>query len=384
MAKTFLNILAEEWALLFRHKGIVLILIGAPIFYSLFYPLPYQAAVVTEVSVWVSDADQTLASRRLVERLDAAPQLAVVRVTPTDAGRANALRDGEVQAYLDIPAGMQADLERGQSVTVAYGGSASNFLVYGTAARTMAQAIRAESDDWAERYRIEMLGNAVQAQARAEPLQLALTPLFNSDLSYLQYLVPGVYLFLVQQVLMLATGMHWGAQRERGDRSRPVRRFIAQTLIYGLHGMALVVYLFRWALPLEGVWPTLTGGQLLNFGTPFVLSAIWLGMVVSRPMQRMETPLLWLLPLSVPLLLLTGISWPAFAMADWVLPLADWLPATQAARTLLATAFMGVEASAGMAWLVAAFYGGLAITLRCVPGRDSAPALRPSTGETRA
>lgn len=376
------TLLKDEWRLLFGHTGIVLILIGAPLFYSLFYPLPYQAGVVTEVALWVSDADQTQASRRLIDRLDAAPQLSVRTVTATDAGRLLALRNGEVQAYVDIPAAYQADLEAGRSVTLAYGGSARNFLVYGTAARTLAQVIRAESDDWAQRYRIQLLGNAVQAQARAEPLQLALTPLFNSDLSYLQYLVPGVYLFLVQQVLMLAVGMHWGAQRERGSIDRPAARFLAQTLIYGIHGLALVLYLFRWALPLEGVWPALTGAQLLQFAVPFVLSAIWLGMIVSRPMRRLETPLLWLLPLSVPLLLMTGISWPEFAMATWLQPLTNGLPATQAALSLLGTAFMGASASAWTAWLLAACYGGLAITLRCVPGRENAPALRPSTDET--
>ena len=376
--------LKAEWALLFRYRGILLILIGAPLFYSLFYPLPYQAGVVTEVALWVVDADQSQASRRLIDRLDAAPQLRVTQITATDSGRADALIAGEVQAYLDIPAAMQADLERGEAVTLAYGGSASNFLVYGTAARSMAQVIRAESDLWAQPHRLQTLGNAVQAEARAEPLQLALTPLFNSDRSYLQYLVPGVYLFLVQQVLMLAVGMHWGAQRETGSLAKPWLGFVAQTLIYGVHGLALVLYLFRWALPLEGVWPALDGTQLFGFGLPFVLSAIWLGMMVSRPMQRLETPLLWLLPLSVPLLLLTGISWPHFAMADWLLPLTDWLPATQAAKALLGTAFMGVDASVWAPWLLALFYGGLAMALRCVPVRETAPALPRSTDERPA
>jgi len=376
--------LKAEWALLFRYRGILLILIFAPLFYSFFYPLPYQSSVVTEVGLWVVDADQSQASRRLIDRLDAAPQLRVDQVTATDAGRSEALVAGEVQAYLNVPAGMQADLERGEAITLAYGGSASNFLVYGTAARSMAQVIRAESDQWAQPHRLQTLGNAVQAQARAEPLQLALTPLFNSDRSYLQYLVPGVYLFLVQQVLMLAVGMHWGAQREEGSFAKPLYGFVAQTLIYGVHGLVLVLYLFRWALPLEGVWPALNGAQLFGFGLPFVLSAIWFGMIISRPMQRLETPLLWLLPLSVPLLLMTGISWPHFAMADWLLPLTDWLPATQAAKALLGTAFMGVDASAWGLWLLALFYGGLAMALRCVPVRETAPALPRSTDETPA
>ena len=381
---TFLHALKDELGILFKYRGILLVLIGAPLFYSLFYPLPYQEAQVREVALWVTDADRTQASRHLIDRLDATPSLSVVQVSSDEASLSDALHQGRAQAYIRLPEDMQADLERGEAVTVSYGAAAGNFLVYGTAARALAETIRAESDDWARRHLYETVDNAVQAEARAEPLQLALTPLFNSDRSYLQYLVPGVYLFLVQQVMMLAVGMHWGVQTETGRRPEPVGGFLAQTVIYGLHGLILVIALFKWGLPFQSVWPALTSADLVAYGLPFVLSSVWAGMIVSRFMTRLESPLVWLLPLSVPLLLLTGISWPLFAMADWLRPLSVLVPATLGSQALLGKAFMGAEPELWPLWAMAGLYGGLAMALRFGAARDNAPAPRPSTAGTPA
>lgn len=381
---TFWKALKNELGVLFSNRGILLVLIGAPLFYSMFYPLPYQQAQVQEVALWVTDVDQSSASRRLIDRFDATPRLNVVEVSTRDAERVEALKTGRAQAYVVLPEDMQADLLRGEAVTVAYGASAGNFLVYGTAARALAEAIRAESDVWAKRHLYESFDNAVQAEGRADPLQLALTPLFNSDRSYLQYLVPGVYLFLVQQVMMLVAGMHWGVQTETGQRPEPFSGFWAQTVIYALPGLLLVLGLFKWALPLQSVWPAVTSADLVMMGLPFVLSSIWAGMIVSRFMTRLESPMIWLLPLSVPLLLMTGISWPHFAMADWLQPLTQLVPATVGSQTLLSKAFMGADPGIGSIWAMAGVYGGLAMALRFGAARDTGPAHHRSTGETPA
>jgi len=381
---TVFTALKDELSLLFRYRGILLVLLGAPLFYSLFYPLPYQQAQVDEVTLWVHDADRSQASRHLIDRIDATPQLNVVGVSGGEPELRNALRQGRATAYLQLPASLQADLERGDAVTVSYGASAGNFLVYGTAARALAETIRAESDNWARRYLYESVDNAIQADARAEPLQLALTPLFNNNRSYLQYLVPGVYLFLVQQVMMLTVGMHWGAQTEIGRRPEPLSGFLAQTLIYGLHGQILIMALFKWGLPFQSVWPALTSLDMVIYGVPFVLASIWAGMIVSRFMTRLESPLVWLLPLSVPMLLMTGISWPHFAMADWLKPLTLLVPATLGSEALLGKAFMGADPEVWPLWALAGAFGGLAMALRFGAARDTAPVPRPSTVETPA
>ncbi len=78
-----------------RDFGLMLILVGAPIFYSFLYPLPYKNEIATSIPVAVVDQDASALSRTIVRNVAASPRLRLIATYPEIAAARQALVDGE-------------------------------------------------------------------------------------------------------------------------------------------------------------------------------------------------------------------------------------------------------------------------------------------------
>ncbi|EAR09194.1 ABC transporter permease [Reinekea blandensis] len=359
--KTFLREL--RW--LNRHPGALLILIGAPVLYAVFYPLPYQHAVVNHIPIIVWDAQQSATSRDWVSRLDAHPKLNVTQVRAGEPEEGIWLHGSEVQAFLHIPSETDRKLAHQQPVVVPYGGRADNFLVYSTAMKAIAQTLQEINLESAQNAFQAVEGNAIHAQALAQPIHLQINTLFNDNASYLQYLVPAVFLVIVQQVILIALGMHWGYRFEmQRPMGAPFSTWLAHVAIYLVNGLALILFFYRLILPWQGVYPSGNGLTILSVAVPFILAVIGFAMVISIGFKEQETAILWCLPLSVPFLLLAGASWPTFAMADWAQALAHWIPTTWGINAMLDVAFMDQAPNYQAGWGLAGLWLSLGLACR--------------------
>lgn len=372
--KTFI----QELMWLNRHRGALLILLGAPILYAFFYPLPYQHAVVDNIPLIVWDAQQSSTSRAWIHELDSHPKLHVVNVVAGDLDDELWRQQNTAQAFLLIPSTADERIAHQQQVTVPYGGKADNFLVYSTAMRAIAETLQNINQQSAQRSFVVLEGNEITATQLADPISLNITPLFNEHASYMQYLVPAVFILIVQQVIMIALGMHWGYRFEmKRPVGKPVAVWFAHIAIYLVTGLGLILFFFRLILPAQGVVMHGSGVQLLSVAIPFLLSVIGFAMVVSIGFREQETAIVWLLPLAVPFLLLAGASWPSFAMADWAQALAPWIPSTWGVNAVIDVAFMDHAPNYTIGWRNAFIWLSLALLLRALVG-EKQPVVAPS------
>jgi ABC-2 type transport system permease protein len=364
---------------LFRHKGALLILLGAPVLYAFFYPLPYQHAVVDNIPLIVWDEANSTNTRHWIQLLDAHPKLKVVERLPGEPNEQAWQTHKTAQAFVYFPADIDEKLAHQQPVHIAYGGKADNFLVYSEAMKAIALTL----SDINKQLSLETMyiedGNAITAQASAAPIETSVIEIFNGDASYIQYLVPAVFVLIVQQVLMIVLGMHWGY---RFELNRPVGNVLlvwnAHIVIYGLQGLALIAFFFRVILPWQGIPFVGDAFQLFRVSVPFVLAVIGFAMVVSVGFREQETSIIWLLPVSVPILLMAGVSWPTFAMQPWVQILASWVPSTWGVNAITDVAFLATEPDYFLGWRNAFVWLTLGLLLRQIFSGNSSVAA-PST-----
>jgi ABC-2 type transport system permease protein len=371
-----MNTLIQEISWLNRHRGALLILLGAPILYAFFYPLPYQHAVVDNIPLIVWDDQQSATSRDWIAQFDAHPKLRVIAVYPGEPDDIVWQQQTDAQAFLHIPNLADTRIAHQQQIVMAYGGKADNFLVYSTAMRAIAQTLQALNESYSEQAFLTLEGNGITAAQLADPIKLDITQLFNDNASYMQYLVPAVFLVIVQQVIMIALGMHWGYRFEmQRPLGHPVMVWLAHISIYLLSGLALIVFFYRIILPWQGVFIEGSGQQMLSVVTPFLLAVIGFGMVLSIGFREQESAIIWLLPLAVPFLLMAGASWPSFAMAPWVQTLAPWIPSTWGINALIDVAFMHHTPDYAVGWRNAFIWLSLGLLLRVlVVGKAQAAA----------
>jgi len=362
-------------ARILRDKGTLILLLLASVAYALFYPTPYLGQILRKLPIVVVDRDHTPLSRQLVRWLDASEAASV-------AGRANdlssaeeAVRAGTAGAILFIPRDFERHVQRREPAWVEAYADASYFLVYSTALRAINGVAGALSGGISVR-RFEASGlDESAALQRARPISFASWPLFNPIAGYGTFVVPAVFVLILQQTLLIGIGALRVAERAAdGGSPHPVwavlgGKVAAVLVIYIAHAAFMFGVVFHlYGFPMRAPWP-----DLVLFLIPYFAAATLLGLTIAGLFERPESSTVALAATSLPALFLSGISFPADVQAGWVRALAVLIPSTFGIRGFLQLAEMGarfdqtlgawgalwiqVAAYAGTAWLVLRFKG---------------------------
>ncbi|MGO4556943.1 ABC transporter permease, partial [Stenotrophomonas sp. 2YAF22] len=105
LRQTLLAVLCDRYA--------IVVMVGAVILYSFFYPAAYRHQVAGNLPVLVVDEDHSATSRELLRKLDSL-RVAHVVGQPADLQEARAqLETGHAEGIVLIPANLERDILRG-------------------------------------------------------------------------------------------------------------------------------------------------------------------------------------------------------------------------------------------------------------------------------
>ena len=335
---------------IFTDRGLILIAVAAIAIYSLVYPIPYSNQVLKETPILVVDQDNSALSRKLVRMADASELVSI-------AGQAQSLDEARqkvtanlASGVLVIPADFERRILRGSTVTVGLYADASYLLIYRQALTGLLGAVKTLSAG-IEIRRLEAAGlPQYRAMTAREPVGFISRPLFNPTEGYANYVVPGVFVLLMQQTILIALGMMGGTWAERGrDRSGQrggiglgatlVGRTAAFMTLYLFHVVFLYGFMQRmWGFPRMGGL-----GSIMLFLTPFLTASIGMGLALSSLFRSRESAMQVLLFTSLVAIFMAGFSWPPEAMSDWVRALASLFPSTSGIMGVLKVSQLGAS-----------------------------------------
>ena len=163
-------------------------------------------------------------------------------------------------------------------------------------------------------------------------------------------------MLILQQAMALGIGMATGTARERHRNHQLIpdddphfrgafRIVWGKSLCYSMIGAVAAAYLSM-AVPAMFSFPQLgTGWTLFWVLLPYTLAIIFFGLTVSCLVRYRENVMLLMVFVSVPLLFLTGVSWPQSSIpAAW--QGISWLfPSTFGARAFIRVNSMGASVS---------------------------------------
>jgi ABC-2 type transport system permease protein len=334
---TFLQGWQETWRRIFTDPGARLLLVAAPVLYSLFYPLPYLREIIRDVPVAVVDFDRSSLSRQLVRYTEAHENLRVAAHFESVAEAEAAVKDGRLRGYLIVPAHFRQDVLRGRETTVAYGGDATYFLQFKQALAGFAETVGTLNAGIKARQLLAAGRNREQALAAVAPATLRPHPLGNTREGYAGYLIPGVFLIILQQTLLLGVGLLRGTACEDGLGTLLLSRrglagvVTALVTLYAAHaafhlGFVSLIY----DLPSHGRL-----ALIALFLVPFLLACVLLALAASGCCTRREESIHLFLVTSVPVLFLAGSSWPFEMMPEPLQWLARLVPSTAGIQGVL-------------------------------------------------
>ncbi|MGE6569067.1 ABC transporter permease [Shewanella vesiculosa] len=334
----FWQLMVAECKAILADKAIVVTLFGGVLFYSVLYPLPYLHQVPTEQQIVVVDHDNSSLSRLVTRHADASAKIKVLaNVNSIDQAQAW-IDAGKAHGLLVIPADFRRNLLLGKGATLSYGGDASYFLIYSAIVEGLVSAGIDASKH------VQMIGllargqNPELAQQAVNSIHINSVPAFNPSLGYTPYVVPGLFLLILHQTLLIGTGIlgagQWGKQGY-WQQVRPVTLVLARLsvfmMIYALFSSFYLGACFYW-YKVSVVASVIEVGL---FMLPFLLATGSLGIYLSSLFRRRELPTQLYLLVSMPILFVSGFVWPIALIPQPLVVASQVIPAVPAIMGML-------------------------------------------------
>ena len=343
----------EEMKQVVKDEGVLIFFILVPLLYPLLYSWIYNNEVVRDVPVAVVDQSHSSLSRRFVRQCDASPDVRVLCYA-TDIDEARMLMSRQVvKGFYVLPSDFDTNVGRLQQSVVSVYCDMSLMLTYKAiyqTAQTVAMDMGTEMKVQLGQYYTDR-----DALVGTSPLEVSAVPIYNPTGGYGTFILPAVLILIIQQTLVLGIGLSAGTARER-NRYRnliPISRHhrgmfrivggkaLAYFMIYAVMATYLTLVvprLFRFTS--IGHWQ-----PLLAVMIPYILACIFFGMVVSCMVRYRENIMLLIVFASVPLLFLTGVSWPQSNIPGFWQGLSWLFPSTFGVRAYIRINEMGATLS---------------------------------------
>ncbi|MGM8889953.1 ABC transporter permease [Psychrobacter sp. 1Y1] len=343
-SQSFWNSFIQTFKDVFGDKGVLLMLIIAPIIYGFFYPWPYSSEVVNHVPVGIIDHDNSNLSRTLVRYASASPYLDTERFINEQAAE-EAIWSDQIAGYMVIPTGLEEQVQSGEQAHVSVLGNGGYFILNKNVQLGFSQAVGTVSAGIKVKKSIAKGAYASTAAQNTQAVPLRIMPLYNQTEGYGAYVVPAVSVIILQQTLLMATAMLIGTWYEQRRHSTSIRGWLGR--IGALSSLSFIVgcFYYGWAFELHH-YPR--GQNMLGtllFLALFCPTVATLGCVLGLWFRQRERSMQILIFISLPIFFLSGYPWPADQLPQ-VLQVIRWLvPTTPAINTSVQLNQMGASVS---------------------------------------
>ena len=315
----------QEFRTTFRDQGVLIFFVLVPLVYPLIYSFIYTNETIREVPTVVVDDSRSSLSREYLRKVDASPETSIVAYCADMEEAKLMLKDRKAYGIIYIPAHFSDDIVQGKQTQVSIFCDMSGLLYYKallTANTNVSLAMNAA-------IKMERAGNttARQDEITAYPIEYEDVAIFNPTNGFAAFLIPAVLILIIQQTLLLGIGLSAGTAREHNPFKNlvPINRHYNGTLrivmgkglSYFMVYSLVAVYILCVVPRLFSLNQIAIPGVLTLFTLPYLTACIFFAMTASIAIRNRETCMLLFVFTSVPLLFLSGISWPGSAMPSF-------------------------------------------------------------------
>lgn len=315
-----------------------MLFLGAPILYAFLIGHVYQQGKVTQMPIIVVDEDAGPLSATFIDMLRDNESIKISRVLPSMLHSKDMAIEDNATTIVYIPTGFSAGVQQSRLPEITLFVDGSNTLTSNTAlmavnvcAMTMKAGIQIQAQ----------MKRGVPATLAAQQYEPFKTTIIRDNIrsgNYLYFMLPGVLITVLQQVLLLAMALSFSSEYELGTfkhlllkTRNPILLILVKILPYMLMsiGIMAVYGLFGqyYHMPLRAdFW----WFALCTFF--FIVAVCLIGILVSilLPSQLKATEVLMVI--ATPAFIISGFTWPSSLMPLWVQGIANAIPSTHYLR----------------------------------------------------
>lgn len=349
--KVFLKLLRIEFKRIFSNNVLLAIFIGAPIFYGVLFGYVYQQAKVIDLPIVIIDQDNSPTSDKIVDAFSDNEVLLVSDVRYSPGNILAEMPTKQYAALVTLPINFEADVLQKKHPEIRVDLNMGNILNANTAGKNI-QSVLMTLNAGIEIEGLKKKGlHPTQASASFESFKINFNKLYNSSGNYVTFMLPGLLVAIMQQIIFLAMALVFARDFEDDHFEKLIKESR-----FSLYHIALKSTPFLLMLPI--IWAIVSllvpyfkiDVDIFNF--PMLIMAILLtlasmciGMLFSLaiPSQLKATELLMVI--STPAFILSGFTWPTLAFPTTIANFAQYIPSTQFLSGFRKIAFYGGDLS---------------------------------------
>lgn len=316
--KNVINVWNAETRKFIVDDGVLVFFLIVPFLYPLLYMYLYSNEVVREVPVVVVDDSHSALSREFVRKVDATPDVLIIDHCGDIETAKLQIKNHNAYGVIWIPASFTKDIAEGRQTMVNIYADMSGLLYYKSLLSSCTEVSLSMNKD-IKAVRLSGLSDR-EKEVSAQPIEYDYVPMFNSQNGFATFILPAVLVLVLQQTLVLGITMMAGTERERRRRKnlRLTEEYGSPIDVLTGKGLAYFIFYCLISFYVLCIVPKLFGfNQLWNFFDlamfviPFLLASVFFAISISCFVRDRESCFLLFVFISVPLLFISGISWPA-------------------------------------------------------------------------
>ena len=371
--------ITEELKAIFKDEGVLLFFIILPLAYPLIYSWIYNNEVVREVPIVLVDNSHSTMSREFTRKMDASPDVNVAYQATSITEAKDIIGHGEAYGILYFPEDFEKTIGRMEQAHVSIYCDMSYMLTY----KAIVQAATSVAGETGAELQKELLGNHTKREDEiaTKPLEFDEVPIFNITGGYGNFIIPAVVTLIIQQAMLLGVGMIAGTRREKrhkmenassslktGSWYEALTRLTGQTSAYLMIFSVMLAWITLIVPKIFGYVSLVHGLDLLLFSIPYLLSCVFFAVCTSTIITYRESVILVVVYTSLPLLFMTGISWPQSSIPGFWQGVAWLFPSTFGIRGFVRMSSMGalisdVAVEYHALWIQTVVYGCIALAI---------------------
>ena len=344
-------IFKAELKKVFQDKGVLIFFILVPLAYPLLYAFIYNNEVIREVPTAVVDYDNTALSRQYIRNVDATPDVHIVAHCTSRAEAEQLIKNREIYGIVRIPSDFTRNINTMQQAHIGVYADMSGLLYYKALLLANTNVSLAMNAD----IKVQRKPSTTVEQDKVTqmPIRYEQVDLYNPQTGFAAFLIPAVLILVLQQTLVLGVGLSAGTDNEsnRYRELQPINSHFNGMLriVFGKGFAYLLVYLWNIAFVLEVVPRIFCLPQIGNpldlwlIAIPFLLAIIFMAMTVTFLIRQRETGFMLIVFASVPLLFLSGVSWPGVSIPTFWKYVSYLFPSTFGVNAYIKINSLGAE-----------------------------------------
>ncbi len=323
--------LLRQWAIVRKDKWLLSSLTWIPLLLAASIWLIFSQGIARDLPVAVVDLEHSQISQQFTRLVDASPTLQVTQKYSSASEAAKAMIERDIYGYVVIPRHFDRDLYLGLNpqVSVFYN---SQFILIGKLVNSALLQAQGTFNAQLEVVRQLSHGDTTvqSALGQAVTVQSQITPLFNKNTSYAQFLVSAVIpalwqiMIVVGTILILtanvrASGLQaWLSHSPVKALASTLTPYIVLFLGFGIAFSFWFYRLLEW--PFNGSFTALTIAQLLTVISCIIMGCLFFFLTLD-PARAMSFA--------------GAFTAPSFAFMGITFPVTDMNTAAQVWRSLL-------------------------------------------------